>query len=225
MEDIIRNLPKPLLALIVLVIAAIFFMVANPPHTICDTQSEVFKEAQKGNIFPNQVQVKNVKQKIPAQINQVKEGCQLGNSAGACYDYFTALKNIAVDIGKSSSECMGTLIEIPEAKKAIVDGIEVMARLAWGHQPPELGPSRFGWLQDSEVAVFCRLKNIYIRGVGEDSWTQLRRNVYSKLPGENIIRTDEPEQIVKEPKAATAVMTEEDIWARSLFSARCESYL
>lgn len=224
MEDFIKNTPKPLLALIVLVGAVVFFMLANPPHTICDTELEVLKQSQKGNIFPTVITVQKVQQKIPAQINQAKEACQIGNSAGSCYEYFEDLKSIAVDIGKASSQCTQQLFEVPEVRQALKDGVEVMVRIAWESQPPDPGFARFNWLQETEIAVFCRIRNIYERSVGQEAWDQLRRNIYAKLPGEAPQPKTEPDQIVAEPRPAPLTMSEQDIWNRSLFSVRCESY-
>ena len=225
MENFINSLPKPLLVLLVLGGAIAFFITSSPMHTVCDTQLEVLREAQKGNVFPSVVTVKGTKQRIPPAITKFKESCQVGNSAGACYQYFTSLRSIAVDIGKASSECTPMMFEVEELKRAMTDGIEVMARIAWGAKPPDEGFARFNWLQDSEVAVFCRLKNIYVRAVDEEGWEVLRRSIYKKLPGEVVSPQSDPGQPAIEPKSASVMMTEQDIWNRSLFSVRCESYL
>ncbi len=225
MEDFIKSIPPPLLAILVLIGAVVFFMLANPPHTICDTELEVLQESQKGNIFPRVVSVKNVNQNIPAQISRAKEACQLGNSAGSCYEYFQALKGLAVDIGKASTECTPLMFEIPEVKRALTDGVELMVRLAWGNQPPEPGYARFNWLQETEIAIFCRIKNIYIRGVSDEAWVALRRSIYGKLPGEVLVQKSDPGQITSEARKAPQMMGEQQIWERSLFSVRCESYL
>lgn len=225
MENFFNSLPKPLLVLIVLAGAVVFFILASPMHTVCDTQLEVLKEAQKGNIFPTVVKVQGTNQKIPAGIIKAKEACQIGNSAGSCYLYFSSLRSVAVDIGKASSECAPMMFATEEVKLALTDGVEVMARIAWGTQPPEEGFARFNWLQESEVAVFCRLKNIYVRAVGAEGWEGLRRKIYKKLPGEPPAPQADPGQAAVEPKSAAVMMGEQDIWNRSIFSVRCESYL
>lgn len=225
MENFINSLPKPMLVLLVLIAAVAFFMIANPMHTICDTQLEVFKEAQKGNVFQNTVTVKGAKQKVPAGLAKAKEACQVGNSPGSCYTYFTNLRSIAVDIGKASSECTPVMFEVPEVSRALTDGIEVMARIAWGSQPPDEGFARFNWLQESELAVFCRLKNVYVRAAGEEKWDQLRKMIFQKLPGEAVSPQVDPNHPVMTPKPATQVFSEQELWNRSIFSIRCESYL
>lgn len=195
-------------------------MMINPPHTICDTQEEALHEAQKGNLFSSEIK----KNKIPPSLGREKEACQVGNSAGSCYEYFSSLKKIANEVGKASSECTAQLYGIKEVSLALNEGIELMARLAWGVKPPEPGSERFGWMQEAEIATFCTLKSIYTRANGEDAWAALRLRIFSKLPGEELPLAADPAVIAAAPKSATAVLTELDIFNRSIFSVRCEAY-
>lgn len=220
MENFINSLPKSVLAILAIVIGIIVFMLLSPPHTICDTQEAALRDSQTGNIFSTVVK----KNKIPPALARSKEACQLGNSAGACYEYFLALKKVADDVGKASSECTNQLYNINEVKTALGDGIELMARLAWGVKPPDQGLEKFGWLQEAEISTFCRLKSIFIRANGEESWTALRKMISTKLPGEEVPLSYDPNMAAAEPKKATAVLSEEDIWNRSLFSVRCELF-
>jgi len=220
MENFIKSLPKPILALLAILGGIIFFMITNPPHTVCDTQAQTFREIQAGNIFPTEVK----KNKIPPTITRAKEACQLGNSAGSCYEYFMVLKKVADDIGKASSECTAELFNINEAKAALNDGIELMVRLAWGTKPPEPGLERFGWMQEAEIAVFCRLRSIYLRANGEEAWVALRQRIAAKLPGEEVPLSSDPNQVTVEPRKAKDMLSEQDIWNRSLFSVRCEAF-
>ena len=220
MEKFIESLPKSLLAGLAIAAAIVFFMLYSPPHTVCDTQEEALQETLKGSLFPKEIK----KAKIPPAIVQAKESCQLGNSAGSCYEYFTILRQIAEEIGKASSECTEQLFSVKEISSALNDGIEIMARLAWGVKPPEPSQERFGWMQEAELSVFCRLKSIYIRAKGEDAWNGLRSKIFTKLPGEEMPVSSDPASAAAEPKKATAVMSELDIFNRSLFSVRCENF-
>lgn len=220
MDNFLNSLPKPVLAILVLVVAIIAFMIMSPPHSVCDTQAEAFKELQKGNIFPTEFK----KNKIPPTIVRAKEACQLGNSAGSCYEYFSTLRQVAEGVGKASTECTAQLYSINEVRSALNDGIELMARLAWGAKPPEPGLERFGWLQDAEIAIFCRLKNVYTRANGDEAWVSFRKKIYEKLPGEELPPSTDPAQVAVEPRKAPLMMSEQDIWNRSLFSVRCDVY-
>lgn len=220
MDNFINSLPKPVLAFLAISIGIFVFILLSPPHTVCDTQETALRESQAGSIFPTVVK----KNKIPPVLVGAKEACQLGNSAGSCYEYFMVLKKVADDIGKASSECTNQLYNISEAKAALGDGLELMVRLAWGSKPPDQGLEKFGWLQEAEIATFCRLKSIYIRANGEESWTAFRKMVSTKLPGEEAPTSSDPSAAALEPKKATAVFSEEEIWNRSLFSVRCDSF-
>ena len=116
------------------------------------------------------------------------------------------------------------LYDIKEVSSAMNDGIELMARLAWGTKPPEPGPDRLGWLQEAEMSTFCRLRRVYVRAHGEDAWNEMRSKIFKKLPGEEVPYSAEAAVATVEPKKATAIMTELDIFNRSIFSVRCDNY-
>lgn len=229
MEQFFKTLPPAVLALIVLAGAIILFIVSNPMHTLCDTQGEVLQQSQTGPLFPQPTQVRDERgkhnQTLPPRIVAAKEKCQIGNSGGACYEYFSILKQLAVDIGKVSTECFAQMFELPNVERAFRDGVEVMTRIAWGPEPPALWWNRSGWLQESELAIFCRMKNIYIRTKGQEEWDALRQSIFAKLPGEAPVVKTDPNQIVAEPKRAIQVLSEQEILNRSIFAVRCESFL
>lgn len=210
MENFLNSLPKPVLAILAISVGIVVFMIFSPPHTVCDTQEATLREQQIGNIFPSEIK----KSKIPPTLVRAKEACQLGNSAGSCYEYFMVLKKVADDVAKGSSECTKQLFDVAEVKAALNDGVEMMVRLAWGVKPPEPGLERFGWMQEADIAIFCRLKSVYLRANGEEAWTSLRHRISEKLPGEE----------AEEPRKAKSLLSEQDIWNRSLFSVRCEAF-
>jgi hypothetical protein len=101
-----------------------------------------------------------------------------------------------------------------------------MARIAWGGFPPEAGSmQRYAWLQESEISTFCRIKAVYIKGVGEEGFEELRKIIFTKLPGETPPLEATPgEGVEPETKLANETLSEQDIFNRSLFSVRCESF-
>lgn len=225
MDKFIESLPKPVLVFLVLVVAIVVFMIISPPHSICDTQAAAFKESQSGRVFDRVETVKRVKRTIPATLGKAKEACQLGNSAGSCYEYFSVLREIARGISNASPQCMDPLLSIKEVSEAFADGVEIMVRLAWGVKPPEVGLDRFGWMQEADLAIFCRLKNVYIRAKGEEAWTNMRKRISTKLPGEEIVATESAGLFATEPRKASDILSEQDIWDRSLFSVRCDNFM
>jgi hypothetical protein len=112
MEQLINSLPRPLLAVIVLLIVVLVLWTTNPPHTVCDSEMEQKRTALTGLIFPTPIL--KPKSTIPPKIQAAKDSCQLGNSAGACYDYFDILREVANNVSGSTSECIPRYFEITE---------------------------------------------------------------------------------------------------------------
>lgn len=221
MESFFTSLPKPVLAILAIVAALIFFMINDPPHTVCDVQANNLKEELKGQVFSTTTEDK--KHKLPAIIGRTQEACQLGNSAGSCFEYFSILKKMARDIQSYSSECRTELASIPEIRTAINEGVILMAKMAWGSRPPEPGFTRFGWLQDSELVLFCQLKNVYTLSFGNEAWNELRLKIYQELPGEAPLNLANNPSLGEAPKAI-ATLGDKEMWARTIFSLRCENY-
>ncbi len=217
LEQQIAQLPKMLLALIAIIATVVFLFVFNPPHTICDTQTDTLKENLVGPLFPTVVK-KNTTQ---PQINVAQASCKTGHSAGSCFQYFSILKMIAKQIDNASPECRTQLIDVKEVQVALKDGVEIMALAAWGNKPPESPAARFGWMQESELAVFCYIKDVYEKSLGEEAWSQLRLQVNKKFPAEApaTAALDAPG-----PKAIEK-MTDNEIWTKSIFSVRCEGVI
>lgn len=219
MENFINSLPKPVLAILVISAALIFFMLNDPPHTVCQVQVENLRESLKGQVFPVVVN----KNTLPPVIVRAQEACRQGNSSGSCLEYFGILRKAARDVKNYSSECRVELVEIPEVRRSFYEGVILLTKMAWGSSAPEPGMARFGWLQESEIGLFCLLKDVYSQGLGDEAWNGLRMNIYQELPGE--LRPGLPgSQVGQESPRAMATMDEKDIWARSLFSVRCENY-
>jgi hypothetical protein len=221
MENFFNSLPKPILAILVIAVAIIFFMLNDPPNTVCDVQAGNLKESLRGKLFPAIVN----KNRIPPMIGPAQEACQLGNSAGSCFEYFSILRKTANDIKNYSSDCRSELVSIPEVRKALRDGVTLMVKMSWGSRPPEPGMARLGWLSDSELGLFCMIKDIYVQSFGEEAWSEFRLSIFKELPGD-VPHGKSPgsSDLVSEPLRAMETMAEKDIWARSIFSVRCENY-
>lgn len=219
MENFFNSLPKPLLALLVLVGALVFFMLNDPPKTICDVQKDNMTEDLKGKVFPIIVKKKT----IPPILDRAQQDCQDGNSTGSCLEYFEILRTIAKGIHNSSSDCREDVLSMDGVKPALTTGVILMAKMAWGSHPPEPDASRFGWFQESELKLFCELRDAYTAALGDEAWGQLRQSIYNNLPGEapkNVKTANVTDQV---PRAVTT-LSDKDMWTRSLFSLRCENY-
>jgi len=218
MEKFFNSLPKPVLAILVIAAALAFFMFNDPPHTVCDVQMDNLKDDLKGQVFPSVIDKHN----MPPLINQAQSACEQGNSAGSCFEYFSILKKLAKDIQNYSSECRQDLASIAEIRKAMREGLTLMVKMAWGSRPPDPGIARTGWLQDSELGLFCQLKDVYTLSFGSEDWNDFRMKITNELPGQPPLNMANPK--AEDTPKAIATMNEKDIWSRSIFSVRCENY-
>lgn len=215
----LNSLPKPILVFLVLTLGVAGIFVLQKPHSVCDSQLEVFKESMKGKIYPRVE--KNLT--LPASYFRLLENCKLANSAGGCFEYFDLLRSMLRELNGAPEQCLQPFGEIKEVKSAFNEGLEIMAMLAWGNQPPE-SASRFGWLETLELGLFCKLRANYIRIYGAEALELLREKVNAKLPGEPPVIQDGICTNCESRKAASQIFSREELWVRSLFSVRCDQY-
>ena len=221
-EQFLQTLPKPVLVISAIIVGVVLILVFSPPHTVCDTQIDQVKDELVGITKPLKVK----KQTLPPKITEAMNNCYKGSTPGACYDYFQILRQLAKFVMAGTSQCRPELYGIKDIKTALEEGVTNMALLAWGDKPPAPGAfGRFGPLQDSELALFCYLKSAITAGAGEESWHALRKKVFEQFPGEEVPLPKDPKDILQPARPATKLMSELDIWNRSLFSVRCENYL
>jgi hypothetical protein len=214
------QIPRPLLVFTVLLMGVALFFVLQKPHSVCASQLVLFKEAEAGQIYPRKVKTAT----RPPLFPRLVDNCKIGNSPGACYELFTGLRKILRDLQSGPQECLAELGEEAEIRKAVTSGTELLVRLAWGSRPPEQGLAKFGWLETLDLSLYCQLKAMYIKMYGDEEWEQFRQTTQAKLPGEAEIIQDGNCVNCETLKKAPAILSAEEIWLRSLFSLRCESY-
>ncbi len=216
----LENLPRWFLVPTVLILGIIGIFFLQEPHSICDTQMEAFQEAQQGNIFPKKVG----KTTLPGLLNRTLEACQIGASAGACFEFFLVLKRLVKDLRNFPNECGPSVLQKTEVKRSLSQGVELIARFAWGESPPRDVSSKFAWLESADLALFCSLRDEWVRLQGKESWDQLREAISLKFPAEpprfeNSICVN----CENRPRAIEKIGREE-VWRLSVFSIRCDQY-
>lgn len=215
-----ENVPKPLLVFVVLALGVIGFFFIQRPHSVCDSQKQVFVEAQKGRLFA--AEIKGQK-KMPVY-GRYLESCKLGNSPGACYELFNLMRAVIRDLEAAPLNCLPEFSDVVPIQKSLGDSIELLSLLAWGNKPPEPGIAKYGWLEASDLNLFCKSKKFYNLIFGPQKTEELRRTVQSRFPGEEVIVEDGVCLNCESKKTAEQMLSDEEIWVRSIFSIRCEQF-
>lgn len=216
------GIPKGLIVGAVLVVGILGVILFNPPHRQCESQIEVIRQLQKGKVFSG---MGKTMARSPRVLKDI-ETCKLGNSPGACFELFSTLRGLARDLQGLPLECAEDLRSVGEIRGSLFEGMSLMTQIAWGEVPPEKAVSsvRQGWLEASDLALFCTLKDLYTRFFGKEEMDQVRASIMSKLPGEAAIFTNGACVNCEFRKTAPQAMAIEEVWSRSLFAVRCDLY-
>ena len=220
MENYLKQIPKPLLAVTILSIGIAVIYFSNPPRSICDTERDAFQETLKGELYPERIDKK--KGRLPPQILGSRRLCKQGNSGGACYEYFNMLRNISQEIKRQTTECYATIIEAPGVLPSLKEGLFLMTQLAWGEQPPE--DNTKNWFSRADLSAFCSIKDILKDSMEEEDWADFHSQIMESLPGPKpSAETATPEENALRPKAIQAI-GEKQVFQKSLLSLNCRNY-
>lgn len=201
MDKYLSMIPKNTLAFIAIVGGILFIVFSEPPHTICDSQIEVFKEEQKKFLYKDP-KLKKVK---TTRYETLIEHCKATNSPGGCYELFQDLRIFLHDLGTVPSECADAVSSLSEVKRALWDPMELLVQLGWGEKPPTAYHAKFGWLDTADLSLYCKMKGRIMSVYGEPAWNNFRERMMRDLPGAK----DLPRNTV---------------WDMSLFSENCARY-
>ena len=229
-QDLIQKIPRPVLVVGVLVLALIFIVSQNPLQDGCDVQVANFNRSVRGILVGFKTKKKLTQF---AQIENFKNLCREGNSAGSCENYYEALKKITSGFKMVDIKCVPKLVEnFENLSKVISNGIQVMALNAWGEVPPSGVSERLGWLSENDIYTFCRLKSQYISLTSDEEYRALRAKTYAEFPDawpEKISIEDRATfsrpRALKSALNSTGTLIEDEVFKRSLFSLRCDLYL
>ena len=178
MLDKLYKLPRFLLVFILLASGVVFVLVNDPPHTLCKTQIEQFKKAEKGILFKDSLSV----YKQPLMVRLIEQ-CKLSNAPGGCYDLFGRLRRLLRHFRLVSSDCTSQLSSLKEVKKILFGQLQIMTLLSWREEILAGKVSKFNWLSSADMTLFCRIKNKVILFYGRPLYSQFEQGVIKSLPG------------------------------------------
>ncbi len=230
LDDIIQKIPRPILVVGILVLALGLIISQNPLQDGCDVQMTNFGRVVRGILAGYKTQKKLTQF---AQIENFKNLCREGNSQGSCENYYLALKKITDGLKMVDDKCVPKLIENYEnLNKILSNAIQIMALNAWGEKPPASVSERLGWLSESQIFTFCRLKTQLVRIYTDEEYKKMRARTYVEFPDvwpESIALSQRAEiprpTVLKSAANPKGTLAEDEIFKRSLFSLRCDLYL
>ena len=228
LDQIISKIPKPVLVILVLGISLLVIVFDNPLKDECGIKTEIFLNEMRGITGSAKVKTKTQF----AQLGNWRDRCRDGNSAGACKDYFSGLRKMTTALQVFPEKCLPKFSEDNEwFLKASAQAVVTLALIAWAEKPPSGVGERMGWLTESEIRIFCKLKKTHADLLDEESLAELKNNVYQLYPDvwpETVsidLRTAESRPMAfKTPKNPSGTLDKNQIYERSLFSIRCDLY-
>lgn len=227
--DKLNQVPKPLLIFVFMCIGLALIMYSNPLADGCEVDVKNFSREVRGILRAYQTAKERIQYPL---IESQKILCRDGNTPGSCENYFNSLKKITIAASRVRNECYPKLNEdytnlIPEARS----GVKTLALIAWGMQPPKESSQRLGWLSQPEIYTFCRLKRILQDQLSDEDYRAFRYSVYEEFPQEYPPDIDPEKRLLMErPRALRTgdnpegILTEPEVFERSLFSIRCDMY-
>lgn len=201
MNQLLSLFPKGVLAFLVIGGGILFLVLVQPPHTICDSQIEVLNNNQRKFLF------KDSKSKLvkTSRYSRLREQCFNANNPGGCYELFREVKVLVLEIRNLSEQCAKMVGDEMEYKRAMWDSVDLLVRLAWGRMPPASVGVKYGWLEVSDLTLYCRLKERIVDIYGQSEWDSFREKKMRDLPGAKDLARNQQ-------------------WELSLFSENCARY-
>lgn len=195
-------MPKPILVFLVLFGGVLFIFISDPPHTPCNLQVEEFQKRHTAFFSFEE----SVKFKEKTEYQRAFESCRESNRLGGCIGLFNGVKDLVETLEITSSDCLPAFCKQNIFHQPLWDTLGLLASIAWGDRPPESFHERQGWLEDSHVLLFCRLKRVLMLCDGQEKWNQFLDETLNSFPE----RGD---------------LSRREAWELSLFSISCDQIL
>ncbi len=173
----------------------------NPPHSICKTHMDLFEESLQGLIY-SKTEGAVIR---PAKYGDLLDRCKGSNTPGGCFELFQVWRAFHHQAKKIPKECSSDLGSRAEVRKILDEGPELLTLLAWGSEPPKSALLKYGWLEASNLALYCDLKDLHLALYGKESWLQFQTKMFQTLPGaDKLVRAQ--------------------AWELMILSSRCEQW-
>lgn len=195
--NFIGTVPKGILAVVILVLGFVFIVYNDPPKTVCDSQLELFKQNQKEFLYSRPGLNKTTQGPL---FPEMYELCKTDNSPGGCFEFFVRLKKFNQDLDNIPRQCSETIQTEPVVRSVMLSSMRLMAEISWGDRGPASINRRNGWLDTSDLSLYCGLRKQADRVYGKESIGEWQDRTLNGLPG---VESLEPDQALQKSLFAT----------------------
>lgn len=185
LDQWLASLPRPVLVGGILVIGLFLIYTLNPPHSVCQSQTEVFKKNLTPWVFNDRKLVETSK------LTKSIDVCKAGNSAGSCLEMFDYVRRVLNELESMPLECHPEIGALLEVKKSVTTVLTLVTEIAWGSKPPADDFDRRAWLDTAHIATLCDLVHFQKSLYGEDEWIGYVETRLQTLPGAKDIPREE----------------------------------
>ncbi len=224
------QLPRSLLAVLVILFGVVFIYYTQDQSDPCNVQLSNFQRAQRGFLYDQQTKRKEYLEKILPQL----KACRESPSLGPCGEMLESVQKLADDLDIYLPQCEPKFATDDRLKKRLQGVLRAMVQLNWGESPPlneakELEFSNQGanWMEGTDFKLFCRLWQNY-KVLYPEEWSSFREGVLNTLHGEVPDYQDIPNEegkpvrtCVNCAKTAPEVFGAEKVIPATLFGLGC----
>jgi len=205
MNKLLKSLSKGTIAFICIGLGILFIVTFDPPHSLCNSEKTQLLESQKKFLEPDPA-LKKAFSKAKSPQNRLYTSCKESENSGGCLEYFLHVKRFISDYEVTSNNCRKEIFGETKVKNVFNQSLKLMINLAWGKAPPTEYQKKYGWFDQADIFLFCKLKSLTQNGTSNSKWENQREGLLKQLSGaENLSR--------------------DQLWKSSLLSTSCKSFL
>jgi hypothetical protein len=195
----LNQIPKELIAITSILFGfLIWITLISPPRTQCDLQLELFRKSQTSFAFAEDSKYSTHK----PEFEKLLQRCQDTSGPGGCYELFQNLNKFNHDLKALPQQCQKTAGDFSEVKKIFNQSIPLFIQLAWGASPPFSSNVKQGWLDTSEIFLFCKIKEDFLQLYGSEALKSRINLTLKDLPKAS--QFNKPDQLASLSIASTS---------------------
>jgi hypothetical protein len=210
------------LAFVVLSLGVAFIFLTQDKRQDCDIFIENFQKATQSDLYSQTF--KN--SAFPPRVLGALEVCREGNNGGACLDLRQIVLKVLEAGDRVPHRCQEALSLSDPLKNTFIEFLKVYLEMAWGGEPPKsanhLGEG--SWLDYSDYALFCRVKNRLLSLYGQDFNQKMESYLLKDLWGDSPIMQGSQCLNCDFRKKALQTMSLSEIKKRSLLGLNCSRF-